>query len=688
MLPPAITTVPVQNKTMEASTSREYKRPLSSYPEHVHEYLQSMLSVEGSVEGLISKTDEDYFGAVPSCVREDELELNLDTSEDTEARQAANKCRHASGTPRNEINSTCKTDEAAPKIRKKRGKLRSSVSRSTVTTKDTCLLGRKEAKRRRNRGRGVARQQSALLKARKSNEVVEIFHNTALKSSNSRVSAKYSKLGRGAKHAKKQNPAETVTQKTREKLYSERFEHVTRGHQFRSNEKQSLETALSNRKNNPRVTADSIQEQNKSGKRLNDLSPETLNRESNPSPRVTADSSDQKQRDSEKRPDDSLMRRKTYQREHTACSGFNAPMSTHNYEMPTVASKLKRSSRSYFGRFNFRNIPFVVSTSVTPSHNLGLNIQQVLSIMKTRQSTDIAPFFIRKVSRSARPVSTFLEQMSVRCVKSIFDLESSTTGRLHDKESSNVKRDGGSSVFELRHVGKVQSVHTAGSSVARTIPGLFCEEKGDFCEEYRMKQRRSLVANRRSSTLAYARNQQRISRVSLSKEEDIGDHKMHITDSHHSKEIHDVLVNLRDQFEEMNTRYEKLQSEVENSDDATLPGELSTLEKELHVKEEEIVAVIDLYKEVTSLKQQMKVLREKSSLVCIGTDSVGPQRNPFPIVSLAPGKSRFLTNATQIFGRRGGSSVYGAAREPPASVQLTALLRQIQTFHKQLQLVS
>lgn len=53
-------------------------------------------------------------------------------------------------------------------------------------------------------------------------------------------------------------------------------------------------------------------------------------------------------------------------------------MANRSYEMPTLASKLKRTNhRSYFNRFNFRNIPFVVGTSVTPSHNLGLNIQQV-----------------------------------------------------------------------------------------------------------------------------------------------------------------------------------------------------------------------------------------------------------------------------------------------------------------------
>ena len=58
-------------------------------------------------------------------------------------------------------------------------------------------------------------------------------------------------------------------------------------------------------------------------------------------------------------------------------SKFYDPMLIRNYEQPTVSSKLKRVSRSYFSRFNFKNIPFVVGTSISPSHNLGLNIQQV-----------------------------------------------------------------------------------------------------------------------------------------------------------------------------------------------------------------------------------------------------------------------------------------------------------------------
>lgn len=68
---------------------------------------------------------------------------------------------------------------------------------------------------------------------------------------------------------------------------------------------------------------------------------------------------------------------KTHQSEHNVFNKCNDPMFAPNYEMPTLASRLKRSNRSYFSRLNFQNIPFVVGTSITPSHNLGLNIQQV-----------------------------------------------------------------------------------------------------------------------------------------------------------------------------------------------------------------------------------------------------------------------------------------------------------------------
>lgn len=83
-----------------------------------------------------------------------------------------------------------------------------------------------------------------------------------------------------------------------------------------------------------------------------------------------------------------------------------------------------------------------------------------------------------------------------------------------------------------------------------------------------------------------------------------------------------------------------------------------------------------------ALKQQMKMLHEKNSLVCITTESgKDSHKNPFPI-SILPGKSHSM-NPTQISGRQ----KFNAIREPPSSMQLAALLRQIQTFQKQMQLV-
>lgn len=148
---------------------------------------------------------------------------------------------------------------------------------------------------------------------------------------------------------------------------------------------------------------------------------------------------------------------------------------------------------------------------------------------------------------------------------------------------------------------------------------------------------------------------------------------------------------------------------MDKSDDKSLAKELSVLETELNAKEEEINTVVGLYKEVRviikyamytsmgmhiifttlrkqvmTLKRQMKKLHEKNSLICIATESAKETtKDPFPL-SIIPGKSPSM-NPVQIFSRR---KIYNATREPPASMQLAALLRQIQTFHKQLQLVS
>lgn len=77
-------------------------------------------------------------------------------------------------------------------------------------------------------------------------------------------------------------------------------------------------------------------------------------------------------------------------------------MCSKNYELPTIASKMKQVAKSYLRRFNFHSIPFCAAKSTSPSHNIGINIQQVMSIIKTRQPiSGISPTLAHNISLAA-----------------------------------------------------------------------------------------------------------------------------------------------------------------------------------------------------------------------------------------------------------------------------------------------
>ncbi|XP_072931150.1 uncharacterized protein [Epargyreus clarus] len=68
---------------------------------------------------------------------------------------------------------------------------------------------------------------------------------------------------------------------------------------------------------------------------------------------------------------------------------------SRRYELPTVASQMKQAGmRCYYGTTNHTNIPFVVSKSTAPSHNIGVNIQQVLNGLKIQQPLSGIPLTI------------------------------------------------------------------------------------------------------------------------------------------------------------------------------------------------------------------------------------------------------------------------------------------------------
>lgn len=88
-----------------------------------------------------------------------------------------------------------------------------------------------------------------------------------------------------------------------------------------------------------------------------------------------------------------------------------------------------------------------------------------------------------------------------------------------------------------------------------------------------------------------------------------------------------------------------------------------------------------------SLKHQMKLLQKKNSYVCISTEiPLGSDKlyAAMPFTSTKSNGSNGSNFQQRLFHKRGNSAV---TREP-ISLRLAGLLRQIQTFQKQLKLTS
>ncbi|XP_044001835.1 metacaspase-2-like isoform X2 [Aphidius gifuensis] len=84
----------------------------------------------------------------------------------------------------------------------------------------------------------------------------------------------------------------------------------------------------------------------------------------------------------------------------------NQSLASPTYQRPTIASQQKRKNRCYYGRYSYQYIPFVVGTSINRTHNIGLNIQLAMSLMKARHTNepaDIRPMLIKKFRRGLNP---------------------------------------------------------------------------------------------------------------------------------------------------------------------------------------------------------------------------------------------------------------------------------------------
>ncbi|CAK9817405.1 hypothetical protein ANTPLA_LOCUS9365 [Anthophora plagiata] len=609
------------------------------YQKHLAEYstelVQNAENSKKSFEQVILDNQNEYLLQELSSVRDDS-KFNIsgsvkDGSVDKSkiCAKSEKKEKAVSSTLSCKKGSLCKLDDVISlKFKKRRKKVHSSNSRSTVTTRDTNFVGRKDTKKRKQKNN--VNNRHTFKSQQTSNEVVEIYHNKAAKcGSTSAIPNKHSKLDHHMNYinilkSSAINKRQTITVKPKCEDNNCHIRNVdVNSHQNYSQRQQEPKQKTEGGSTN-----------------TNDLNYnlEVSNAMEN-------------------------CNSHHCQRAIIQASYCN-PIVTHNYEMPTLASKLKRANRSYFSRFNFQNIPFVVGTSVTPSHNLGLNIQQVLSIMKTRQSatSGITPVLIRKISRGMKPVSILMEQINNQQGK-VSHVNSRLTNIHMQNENVFLKYD------------KKEDTKSENLLNALNTTQLLATDN---------KMLKLFASQQNVNSDVETRNIQSKTCQSSICDKEICNTSA-INQSQDSKGIREVLVNLHDQFEEMNIKYEKLQAKAKECPNKDLEEEILNLEKELSAKEDEINAVVNLYKEVMALKHQMRVLQEKNGYVCISTEIPLGSNKLYSSIPFPSTKSCGSSFQQRFYHRRGNSVI--ATREP-TSLRLAGLLRQIQTFQNQLKLIS
>ncbi|CAK9802560.1 hypothetical protein ANTQUA_LOCUS3377 [Anthophora quadrimaculata] len=566
------------------------------YQKHLAEYstelVQNTENSKKNFEQVILDNQNEYLLQELSSVRDDS-KFNIsgsvkDGSVDKSkiCAKSEKKEKAVSSTLSCKKGSLCKLDDIISlKFKKRRKKVHSSNSRSTVTTRDTNFVGRKDTKKRKQKNN--VNNRHTFKSQQTSNEVVEIYHNTAAKCAI--------------------NKRQTINVKPKCEGNNCHIRNVdVNSHQNYSQRQQESKQKTEGGSTNTNDLNYNLE-----------VSNAMENCNSHHCQRAIIQAS------------------------------YCDPIVTHNYEMPTLASKLKRANRSYFGRFNFQNIPFVVGTSVTPSHNLGLNIQQVLSIMKTRQSatSGITPVLIRKISRGMKPVSILMEQ-------------------IHNQQ------------------GKVSHVNSRLTNIHMQNENVFLKYKKEDTKSENL-----LNALNATQLLAADNKMLKLfaSQQNVNLDVETQNVQSKTCQSQDSKGIREVLINLHDQFEEMNIKYEKLQAKAKECPNKDLEEEILNLEKELSAKEDEINAVVNLYKEVMALKHQMRVLQEKNGYVCISTEIPLGSNKLYSSIPFPSSKSCGSSFQQRFYHRRGNSVI--ATREP-TSLRLAGLLRQIQTFQNQLKLIS
>ncbi|XP_050508674.1 uncharacterized protein LOC126885912 isoform X1 [Diabrotica virgifera virgifera] len=381
-----------------------------------------------------------------------------------------------------------------------------------------------------------------------------------------------------------------------------------------------------------------------------------------------------------------------------------------SYEYPTIASRMKQVAKSYLNTFSFKSmvskivgekmeddkismprktIPFCAAISTSPSHNTGINIQQVMNILKNRQPINgISPTLAHNIGLAAerlnsKPLSTLVSTINSntcyvkpqqcplsKCKLNYQYLQNlartipeETVEEAEGEEQTDVKTviiTGPSGDMEIKTKNVPQWTAEKSNHVCTCLPNdgpdinYVCSRVTKKSENLNFSQasicqkpqyRTNKCTNKKEKRLqSVIQPVQPVTRTSTSDSAFEGK----------EKNLKLVLTHLHDEFEALNKHYEDLSEKATSNKDPEVIKQLESLEAELTKKEEEINMVMTLCKEVMALKQQIKNLKQHNS------QSAFPQERQ----------------------DGGTTSNFNDFKNPQAAFHLTKLLKQIQTYQK------
>ncbi|KAF5283140.1 hypothetical protein FQA39_LY17398 [Lamprigera yunnana] len=346
--------------------------------------------------------------------------------------------------------------------------------------------------------------------------------------------------------------------------------------------------------------------------------------------------------------------------------------SPKNYELPTIASKLKRVTKNYLRTinfFNFKTIPFCPTASISPSHNIGINFQQVMSVLKSKQPvSEIPPTLAHNINLAARriqggPLSTFVSHLSTEIgsgyltcplvrrnlnYNKLQEMAKAIPEEVDEDLNDSKNSDDIVSVTSRKKDEDVSPPAPPAWTVNGSTSRCTCvSQRGVSLQQVMNKYQigplestptitRSKFQsplNRHVRTPHHNSNAKQRTAVWVSNGVKQVSEQIHTSDTKEQTDPNGkernmklYLKNLYDEFDALNTQYETLLK----SNEKTLPENMQLLqemENKLNHKEDEINTVMSLYTELTALKGEMKRLKERESRDKINTHNISGKKS-------------------------------------------------------------